>query len=67
MSEVIRFNEHMCIVGFLAYAHETGLIDIDTKVNLMKNIQDHLKEKEAMTSCIDGETLRELMEQLKFK
>ncbi len=62
---VIRFNEHMCIVGFLAYAHGTGLIDIDTKIKLMKNVKEHLKEKESMASGIDGETLRELIEQLR--
>lgn len=62
---VIRFNEHMIIVGFLAYAHGAGLIDIKTKINLMKNIQEHLKEKDEMISGIDGETLAELLEQLK--
>lgn len=67
MDKVIRFNEHMCIVGFLSYAHSTGLIDTNLKVKLMMNVQEHLKEKDEMSRAIDGERLATLMKQLMNK
>lgn len=62
----IKINEHMCIVSFLAFAHEQNIIDTSTKVNLMKNIQIHLKEKELMKKKLDDHNVKLLINQLKI-
>lgn len=62
----IKINEHMCIVSFLAFAHEQNFIDTSTKVNLMKNIQIHLKEKELMRKKLDDPNVKLLINQLKI-
>lgn len=62
----IKINQHMCIVSFLAFAHEQNFIDTSTKVNLMKNIQTHLKEKELMRKKLDDPNVKLLINQLKI-